>query len=142
MSSFLNKLLKYQQINNIKGRCMTHALLYYDYLDINGIPCKPVAGVLTYFNEERNENVVVCHCWCDVSGVAVDPSYEYSSVPYEKKYYSSIKEFFDSHRKVAIDKKFIVNKISWFDTQLRKAMKNTKMTPEYYKETGNAIKNI
>ena len=129
-------MLIYQANTNVKGQCWTHALLYSDCVNFyKDNTCKPVAGVLHYYDEEKKANVVVSHCWCMINNKVIETSYEYVKIKCEKNYYTSLKTFFETHIGfLPNEKKEIVQNVAKFNITILKAVRDTKLTTSYYKE--------
>ena len=137
----MKAMMKFQKINNIKGKCFSNALMFYDYMDVNRKSCNVQSGILHYYDKKKQVDVLVCHCWCKSDGVDVETSYEYQSIPYKISYYPVLGEFFKSHDIPLEKKKYIIEQVTQFDLNFKKAIRDTRMVPEYYKKLGSYLKN-
>jgi len=141
--SIIKEILNYQKENDIKGKCVINSLFLYDRLNLvkEGC-CKIVTGILFYVDDEKTA-YSVCHCWCEVNGKVLDPSYEYHSIKHKKIYFSNLKEFFNTVKTdLTIQKKqYMIKNITKLELSARRMIKNTKMTDTggYYKKLRNYV---
>jgi hypothetical protein len=137
MEMFVKLLLKYiheyQIVNNIKLNCFTHTLYFMDACNkkIKDY-CKYEVGCVFYIDKDNNIRTIV-HCWCNIDGKIIEPSYDVSSIPYKKVYYNSIKKIFSSVEGLSDDvKKYIVKQVSWFNIQFLKCLNNFSFKTDNY----------
>jgi hypothetical protein len=136
----LKAMLKYQKMNNIKGKCFDHALMYYDCFRIHRKSCNVISGMLHYYDVKNQSDVIVCHCWCQVDGVNVETSHEYQSVPYKVSYYPTLGEFFKICQLTLDMKKYLIDRVTQFDLSFKKAIRDTRMVTPYYKQLGSYLR--
>jgi hypothetical protein len=71
-------MLEYQEKNNITRECVANSVYLRDYLLSIGMKANVKAVIAGYKNEERKEQILVCHMVVETDQGIVDPSYDIS----------------------------------------------------------------
>ena len=129
IQELLKDMYKYQKINNINGDCFVNCVILYDFIcsELKEQDCKIVCG---YINKIiGNDSRIVVHCWVELFGNIIDPSYEFYNQGY--RYINHIYQFNNIPQDT---KRFLLtNKID-FDKDIKLVITNSHATPDEYEK--------
>ena len=144
---FLECMLKYQQINNIKQQCMVNAQFLRNYfIEIRGSPV--VKPTICVGIKNGCTVTIPAHLTILIDGILIDPSYEFQSIE-NKVYLHSIDEFVEFCKINEYDvtespgfKYQMANFLRFVESAKR--MNNGEQLPltKYYNKLGKYVENI
>ena len=140
----LEKLLRYQRVNNIKGKCVSNSVFYHDCIDqLSPNQFSPVCGILELKNTKYTDgNIVleasgvalVAHVWIkEIStGNVIECSHEFDTIKRENRRYLT---YLDLAKEA--DKETSVHMLKMvcaLNTILNNIMRRPNASTPYYKD--------
>ena len=120
----IKTMLKFQELSNIKGECITNTMTLYDLINTNyktfGIKAKAKAVLLISTDKDEDETIInLCYGHLVIElddGSIIDPSHETNSKK-NKEYYDNIKDLLSGESKKFynnFDMKYIISEFIEF----------------------------
>jgi len=141
MNEFLERIYKYQKINNIKNECLTNAQILYQYINTNNLGGCSCYAVVAVSKINANQLNIYCpHFVVEFNNKIIDPSFEINVLEnqiYYKDYSTFINNTFGigytgEYFKKKYEKMFI--KFQKLATKINKTKKLDRLNTAYFEE--------
>ena len=126
----IDEMYKYQKKNNITGECLCHSTILYDFLDMAGFKNLSIKTGVCLSVVSPDDIKLTAHCWVKLNETILEPSYELFKLK-GTEYYGTLSEFLEKygHLLDKKSKKYFIQKVVFFDSEITKVIQNTNATP-------------